>query len=78
MRFKTNRNDKSTALSDSVVWSLAQTDKDVLWIGTENGLNRFNLTTRTSEQFITSDSEFVAEREWLIEKLVPALSLIHI
>ena len=67
-----NRNDKSTALSDSVVWSLAQTDKDVLWIGTENGLNRFNLNTRTSEQFITSDSEFVAEREWLIEKLVPA------
>ena len=64
-------NTQESPLSDGVVWSLAQTEPDSLWIGTENGLNHFNLNTATSQKYLTSNSELIDEGEALIEKLIP-------
>ena len=64
-------NNKEPPLSDGVVWSFAQTEPDSLWIGTENGLNQFNLNTAKSQKYLTSNSEFIDEGESLIEKLIP-------
>lgn len=64
-------NGNSDELSDGVVWSLAQSDADSLWIGTENGLNQFDLNSRNIAQFITSLNPDVAEGDTLIEKILP-------
>ncbi|MCW8108235.1 EAL domain-containing protein [Alteromonas ponticola] len=44
-------------LSDNAIWSFWQQDNDILWIGTENGLTRLNLTNNASDFFLTSDDK---------------------
>ncbi|MGK0372643.1 MAG: diguanylate cyclase (GGDEF)-like protein [Glaciecola sp.] len=47
------RGDKS--LSNNNVWSLYQEDDETLWVGTQNGLNRYNLITGKIQQFMVSE-----------------------
>ena len=67
-----SRYNEERALSDGVVWALAQTEPDTLWIGTENGLNRYNFKTDKTEQYLTKESSNITEGEALIQRVVPA------
>lgn len=58
-------------LSDGVIWSLAQTDEDSLWIGTENGLNRYYFETKSTEQYLFSDSELFEPGSAAIQRIIP-------
>lgn len=44
------RGDK--VLSNNNVWSLYQQDDETLWVGTKNGLNKYNLLTGETEHFL--------------------------
>jgi diguanylate cyclase (GGDEF)-like protein/PAS domain S-box-containing protein len=43
-------------LSNNVIWGLNQTQDGALWIGTDNGLNRYDLITHKSQSYLTDDS----------------------
>jgi diguanylate cyclase (GGDEF)-like protein len=40
--------------TDNNVWSLHQQDEETLWIGTKNGLNKYNLLTGETQKFLES------------------------
>jgi diguanylate cyclase (GGDEF)-like protein len=44
-------------LSHNDIRSVYQQDKDSLWVGTRNGLNLFNLSDGTTQNFLVSDDE---------------------
>ena len=50
-----NSKDNNTILSNKVI-CLFQDSKDDLWIGTQNGLNRYNVIEDTFEDFVSSES----------------------
>jgi diguanylate cyclase (GGDEF)-like protein len=56
-------------LSHNNVLSLYQEDKNTLWIGTTNGLNKINLNTSLTEQFLVSNSEVTNDRQSYIEQI---------
>ncbi|MBT1451303.1 EAL domain-containing protein [Glaciecola sp. XM2] len=41
--------------TDNNVWSLHQQDAETLWVGTKNGLNKYNLLTGETQQFLESE-----------------------
>jgi diguanylate cyclase (GGDEF)-like protein len=44
-------------LSNNNIWTISQQDDKTLWVGTDNGLNRYNLEDGTSQSFIVSADE---------------------
>lgn len=64
-----NRFDKQPLLSNSTIWSFHQSDDDTLWIGTDNGLNRYSLSTETSTQFLVTEGSKAARAESTIERI---------
>ncbi len=64
---KTIRYKKSNPnrLSDNLIWALelSKTDPNLLWIGTQNGLNQLDLTTNKVERFLvnTNRNEIYSE-----------------
>jgi ligand-binding sensor domain-containing protein/PAS domain-containing protein len=52
-------------LSDNVIWALelSKADPNILWIGTQNGLNKFDLKTNKVERFLvnTNRNEIYSE-----------------
>ncbi|MCU7555832.1 EAL domain-containing protein [Alteromonas sp. ASW11-19] len=61
----------SPLLSNNTVWALHQSDSDTLWIGTDNGLNRYQFSTGESEQFLVSTDTIATDYESIIEKIFP-------
>jgi diguanylate cyclase (GGDEF)-like protein len=57
-------------LSHNNVLSLYQEDENTLWIGTTNGLNKINLNTKATEQFLVSNSEVTNYRQAYIEQIL--------
>ncbi|MFW8589959.1 EAL domain-containing protein [Glaciecola sp. 2405UD65-10] len=47
--------DKST-LSHNAVWSIFQYDKNTLFVGTSNGLNKYDLQTKDTQQYLVQAS----------------------
>ncbi len=46
----------SSSLSDNYIYCLHyQPSKDVIWVGTSNGLNQFNMETKETQQFFKKD-----------------------
>ncbi len=58
-------------LTDGVIWSLAQTDEDSLWIGTENGLNRYYFESKNTDQYWFEDSELFEPGSAAIQRILP-------
>ncbi len=48
------QNDEVEQLSNNTVWSLAQGNKNTLWIGTENGLNEYSLTKGKIKSYLVA------------------------
>ncbi|MDZ7626655.1 MAG: two-component regulator propeller domain-containing protein [Ignavibacteriaceae bacterium] len=46
-----NDPDDTTSLSDSFIWSLYVDIAGMLWVGTQNGLNKFNPETKTFKRY---------------------------
>ena len=44
-------------LSHNNIWSLFQQNQDSLWVGTRNGLNLYNLSDGSTQNFLVSDDE---------------------
>ena len=59
-RYVHNRKDP-TSLSDNIVWDLAQDSLGNIWVGTENGLDRFNPLTRRFENSRNKPNGNIAE-----------------
>ncbi|MCJ8318476.1 MAG: EAL domain-containing protein [Colwellia sp.] len=43
------------ALSHDNVWAVYQDNNDIVWLGTDNGLNRLDLVNGTSQSFLTTN-----------------------
>ena len=48
-------------LSDNLAWSVAQSDDGALWIGTNNGLNRVDLSNNKARSFLVSEDKKAIE-----------------
>ncbi|GGW89775.1 EAL domain-containing protein [Alteromonas halophila] len=66
-----SRTDRASSLSNEVVYSTHQSDPETLWVGTENGLNRYNLSEKTTTSYITTDDKRISENEAVIEYILP-------
>jgi len=57
MRFKTFRHqsENTTSISSNIVYCIFETNSGEIYIGTENGMNRFDEQTNSFENFNTSD-----------------------
>ncbi len=67
-----NRRTQNTQkLSNSIVWSLHQSDENTLWIGTDNGLNKYDLKTGQTHSFVVASDEDNAMGDSVIEKILP-------
>ena len=44
-------------LSHNNIWSMHQQDENLLWVGTRNGLNLYNLSDGTTQSFLVSEDE---------------------
>ncbi|OFC70886.1 hypothetical protein BFC18_10575 [Alteromonas confluentis] len=54
--FQNTIRDSKPALASNIVWSFLELGDD-LWVGTENGLTRFNLKTQQSQHFLQVDED---------------------
>lgn len=52
---KNERNQQRPLLTDNTVWGLLEDSENKLWVGTDNGLTKYDPTTQTSELFFKSD-----------------------
>lgn len=59
-------------LSDNNVWSLYQQNKDTLWVGTDNGLNAYNLNNGSSNSYLVSLDDKSQYSSATIEQILPA------
>jgi len=62
---------ESGVLTSHVVWALADTQPNKIWIGTENGLNHYDFATKTSEKFLYSKSQKAVIGEGAVDKILP-------
>jgi len=60
------RNDlvDSTSISSSRIWSLAadSTDENILWVGTNHGLNRIQISSGKAQRFVAGDTGLQSNR----------------
>ena len=63
-----------SVLTSHVVWSFAETEPNKIWIGTENGLNHYDFTTKKSEKYLYSKSQRAIIGEGAVNKIVPTQS----
>ena len=61
---------EDSTLTSHVVWTFAETEPNKLWIGTENGLNHYDFTTKTSDKFLYSNEEIYGKGT--VGKIIPA------
>ncbi|MFT6895636.1 MAG: diguanylate cyclase (GGDEF)-like protein [Paraglaciecola sp.] len=59
-------------LSDNNVWSLYQQNKDTLWVGTDNGLNAYNLSDGSSNSYLVSPDDKAQYSSATINEILPA------
>jgi diguanylate cyclase (GGDEF)-like protein len=59
-------------LSHNNVWSLYQQNKDTLWVGTDNGLNAYNLTNGSSNSYLVSPDNKAQNSSATIDEILPA------
>jgi diguanylate cyclase (GGDEF)-like protein len=59
-------------LSDNQVWSLYQQNKDTLWVGTNDGLNAYNLADGSSHSYLVSLDETALYSSATIRQILPA------
>ncbi|MCV2886284.1 EAL domain-containing protein [Aestuariibacter sp. AA17] len=59
-------------LSSGVVQSLYQSDKDTLWVGTRNGLNRVDVDTQKAAQFLVNQDKKALESNSTVYQVLPA------
>ena len=65
------RTGSGDVLTSHVIWALAETQPNELWLGTENGLNRYNLTSRESNKYLFSESELASMGDGAIDRIIP-------
>lgn len=71
--FKTLQNQgNKQPLSDNVIWSIHEDDEQMLWIGSDNGLTRYNPQTQESNFYIVKDGIPEAYSIHTITKIMPA------
>lgn len=46
-----------SALSNDTVWSVVATEKDILWVGTDNGMNRVDLKANKTDAFMINQDK---------------------
>lgn len=67
-----NRLGQPFELSNNTVWSLHQQQESSLWIGTSNGLNRYDLFTGDTQPFLQSEQQKSVYSASFIEQILPA------
>lgn len=65
------RTGSGDTLTSHVIWALGETQPNELWLGTENGLNRYNLTTKTFNKYLFSESELASMGDGAINRIIP-------
>lgn len=58
------------ALSDNQVWSFHQQNEQYLWVGTNNGLNRFDLATGDIDSYLVNDDSKALYTESTIDQIL--------
>jgi diguanylate cyclase (GGDEF)-like protein len=59
-------------LSNNLIWSLHHQAPSILWIGTDNGLNRYDLDRKKAEFYLTSEDEKPNYSNSTIIQILPA------
>ncbi|MEC9060946.1 MAG: diguanylate cyclase, partial [Pseudomonadota bacterium] len=65
------RSDEEKTLTSHVVWALAETEPNKLWIGTENGLNHYDFATKSSKKYLYSESDLAVVGEGAVDRIIP-------
>lgn len=66
-----SRFDNIESLSNEVVLATFQSDSNTLWIGTDNGLNQYDLGDGSITAYIKASDSGVAEGDSVIENILP-------
>ncbi|MCC2617099.1 EAL domain-containing protein [Aestuariibacter halophilus] len=67
-----NTRGENASLSTNDVWSVAQSTDNELWIGTNNGLNRYDLDSGDIDSFLVNDDKKAVYSDSSIEQIMPA------
>jgi diguanylate cyclase (GGDEF)-like protein/PAS domain S-box-containing protein len=67
-----NHTGKPNEFSNNEIWSLYQQDDYRLWVGTSNGLNRYDLVTGEVESFLITAQQGSVYSDSYIEQILPA------
>jgi diguanylate cyclase (GGDEF)-like protein/PAS domain S-box-containing protein len=67
-----NHTGKPNEFSNNEIWSLYQQDDYRLWVGTSNGLNRYDLITGEVESYLVSQQQKSTSAGSLIQQILPA------
>jgi len=55
--YNTRSGRETKVFSHNNIWSMYQQNEESLWVGTQNGLNLYNLSDGTTQSFLVSDDE---------------------